>query len=119
VARAVPIATGTVVFIAGAFQFTAWKADQLSWCRMVPGLPARAGAAWRDGVRLGLHCGVCCAGLMTILLVLGVMDLRLMAVVATAITVERLVPGGRHVARATGVVALAAGLVLIVRAAVL
>jgi predicted metal-binding membrane protein len=52
-----------------------------------------------------------------ILLVIGIMDLRAMAIVAAAITVERLAPGGEHVARATGVVAVGAGLFLIARAA--
>ena len=32
-ARAVPIAVGGVILIAGALQFTAWKARQLAWCR--------------------------------------------------------------------------------------
>jgi hypothetical protein len=44
------------------------------------------------------------------------MDLRAMAVVAAAITVERLAPAGERVARATGAVAVAAGLFLIGRA---
>jgi len=39
---------------------------------------------------------------MAILLVIGVIDLRAMAVVAAAITVERLAPAGERVARATG-----------------
>ena len=54
---------------------------------------------------------------MAILLVIGVMDLRVMAVVAAAITVERLAPAGAHIARATGVITVAAGLFLIARAA--
>jgi predicted metal-binding membrane protein len=54
---------------------------------------------------------------MTILLVAGVMDLRAMAVVMAAITAERLAPAGARVARATGAVAVGAGLLLIVRAA--
>ncbi len=37
---------------------------------------------------------------MAILLVIGVMDLRVMAVVAAAIIVERLAPAGERVARA-------------------
>src|SRR5260370_270395 len=41
-----------------------------------------------------------------ILLVTGVMDLRAMAVVAAAITVERLAPVGERVARAIGAVAV-------------
>jgi hypothetical protein len=40
-----------------------------------------------------------------------------MAVVAAAITVERLAPAGERVARATGVVVVGAGLFLIARAA--
>jgi len=40
-----------------------------------------------------------------------------MAVVAAAITLERLAPGRERVARATGAVALGAGLFLIARAA--
>lgn len=120
-ARAAPIAFGVVVLIAGALQLTAWKARHLTCCREAPGrgrpLPADAGTAWRHGVRLGLHCSRCCAGLMAILLVVGVMDLRAMAVVAAAITAERLAPAGERVARAIGVVALGAGLVLIARAA--
>jgi predicted metal-binding membrane protein len=119
-ARAVPIAVGGVVLIAGALQFTAWKAHQLACCREAPGpsrtLPADAGTAWRHGLRLGLHCSYCCAGVTAILLSLGVMDLRAMAVVTTAITVERLAPAGERVARVIGAVVVAAGLVLIVRA---
>jgi hypothetical protein len=40
-----------------------------------------------------------------------------MAVVAAAITVERLAPGGECIARAIGAVVVAAGLYLIARAA--
>src|SRR5437667_12666637 len=97
-ARAVPIAVGVVVLMAGSLQLTAWKARHLAYCREAPGrggtLPADAGTAWRHGLRLGLHCSHCCVGLMAILLVIGVMDLRAMAVVAAAITVERLAPAG-------------------------
>src|SRR5271166_1096013 len=75
-------------------------------------LPADAGTAWRHGLRLGLHCSYCCAGLMAILLVIGVMDLRAMAVVTAAITVERLAPAGERVARAIGAAVVGAGLFL-------
>jgi predicted metal-binding membrane protein len=121
-ASAVPIAVGVVVVIAGAFQFTAWKARQLDCCRDAPGpgaLSPTASAAWRHGMRLGLRCSQCCAGPMAILLAIGVMDLRAMAVVAAAITVERLAPAGERVARAIGVVIVGIGLYLIARAAAL
>jgi predicted metal-binding membrane protein len=120
-ARAVPIAAGVVVLIAGGLQFTAWKAHHLACCRKAPGrgrtLPADAGTAWRHGLHLGLHCSSCCAGLIAILLVLGIMDLRAMAVVTAAITVERLAPAGERVAQAIGAVVVGAGLFLIARAA--
>jgi predicted metal-binding membrane protein len=52
---------------------------------------------------------------MAILLGLGVMDLRAMAVVAAAITVEHLAPAGQRVARTIGAVIVGVGLVLIAR----
>ena len=122
-ARAVPVAVGGVVLIAGAAQFTAWKARHLACCRAAPGcgrkVPGDAGTAWRHGLRLGLQCCACCAPLTAIILGIGVMDLRAMAVVAAAITLERLAPSGARVARATGAAAVGAGLLLIVRAAAL
>ena len=119
-ARAVPIAVGAVVLIAGALQLTAWKALCLACCREAPGrgrtLPADGGTAWRHGLHLGLQCCQCCAGLIAVLLVIGVMDLRAMAIVAAAITLERLAPSGERVARAIGVVVIGAGFVLTARA---
>ena len=118
--RAVPIAVGVVILMAGFLQLTAWKAYHLACCRVTPGrgrmLPADAGTAWRHGLRLGFHCTSCSVALMAILLVVGVMNIRTMAVVAAAITVERLAPGGERVARATGAIVVGAGLFLIVRA---
>jgi predicted metal-binding membrane protein len=120
-ARAVPFAVGVVVVIAGTLQFTAWKAHHLACCRESPGpghtLPADAVTAWRHGLGLGLHCSYSSAGLTAILLVIGVMDLRAMAVVMAGITVERLAPAGERVARAIGAVVIGAGLILIGRAA--
>jgi predicted metal-binding membrane protein len=120
-ARAVPIAAGVVVLMAGALQFSAWKARQLACCREVRGrgnvLPAGACTAWRHGVRLGIHCAYCCANLMAILLVVGVMDLRAMAVVMAAVTVERLAPAGERVPRAIGAIIVGAGALVVARAA--
>ena len=119
-ARAVPFLVGAVVLGAGSLQLTAWKAHHLACCREAPGhgaaLAPDAGTAWRHGLRLGFHCGRCCAGLTAILLVIGVMDLRAMAVVGGAITAERLAPAGDRVARAIGFITIAAGFLMIVRA---
>ena len=120
-ARAVPVAAGIVVLIAGASQFTTWKANRLACCRdghgHGGGLTPDAGTAWRHGLRLGLDCGYCCAGLTVVLLVIGVMDLRVMAAVTAAISAERLLPGGEHLARAVGCVVVGEGLLLIAQAA--
>src|SRR5262249_34065240 len=121
VARVLPIAAGAVLLVAGAFQHTPWKTRHLAFCRAAPGrdhaLPADAGAAWRYGRRPGFHCSHSCAGLTAVVLGLGVMDLRVMAAVSAAITAEHLAPSGVRVARAIGVVVVAAGLCLIARAA--
>ena len=121
IARAVPIAAGVVVLLAGAFQFSAWKAQHLACCRVASAQAvaprADAGAAVGHGVRLGLHCCASCGNLIAILLVVGVMDLRAMAVVTAAITCERLAPGAERVARTIGAVLAGAGVVFIARAA--
>jgi predicted metal-binding membrane protein len=117
-ARAVPAASGVMVLIAGASQFTPWKARRLACCRETAGCeraPNQA-TALRHGLRLGLHCVACCAPLTAILCAIGVMDLWAMAAVTMAITAERLAPRGRSVARITGAVAMGAGAVLILRA---
>jgi predicted metal-binding membrane protein len=120
-ARLVPIAVAAVLVVIGALQFTSWKARQLARCREVPGcgcaLPSDLGTAWRTGLRFGLRCSRCCAGLTSILLVVGIMDWRAMAVVTAATTAERLAPSGERVARAVGAVAVGTGLLLVARSA--
>jgi predicted metal-binding membrane protein len=118
--RTVPIVVAVVVLIAGLLQFTGWKAQQLACCRQAAGcrsvMPASMGAAWIQGLRFGLHCSQCCFGLIIILLIIGVMDLRVMAIVAAAITAERLAPAGVPVAQITGALVAGVGLFLIARA---
>jgi predicted metal-binding membrane protein len=120
-ARAVPIAVGVVVLIAGGLQLSAWKSRPLAWWREAPErgrtLPDDAHTAWRYGLHLGVCCIHCCANLIAILLVIGVMDLRTMVVVAVTINVERLAPAGEHVAKAIGALIVGTGLILIARAA--
>jgi predicted metal-binding membrane protein len=120
-ARAVPIVVGAAVLIAGVLQHTEWKARHLAFCREAPDrcltFSVDGGTAWRHGVRLGVHCSHSCVGLTAVVLGLGVMDLRVMAVVAAAITAEHLAPAGVRVARAIGAVGVGAGVFLIARAA--
>ena len=125
-ARAAPVAIGLVVLIAGALQLTGWKAHHLACCRddrcrgspdcgHTP--PAAVLSALRRGLRHGFHCAQCCAGLTAALVVIGIMDVPAMIAVTAGITLERLAPAGERVARIIGVLVIAAGLLLTLRAA--
>ena len=119
-ARAVPVATGLTIVAAGALQCTRWKTYHLACCRALSSralVPIDVAGACRHGVRLGLHCSYSSAGLTALLVATGLMNLSVMAAVTTAATVERLAPAGDRLARATGAVIIAAGAVLILRAA--
>ena len=104
--RAVPL----VIVLAGVVQLTAWKSRQLVHCCE----PPMTTNAWRHGLELGWRCILCCSGLMTILLVLGMMNVALMVLITAAITIERFVPRPRLAARAIGVIAVCAGVVLLI-----
>lgn len=108
-----PFAPGAVLLLAGGYQLTAWKTRQLTHCLETPALPPDAGSAWRHGIRLGVHCSLCCLGFMAVLLVNGVMDLGVMALVAAAITFERLVPWPERAARINGAAAILIGAVVL------
>lgn len=116
-ASAVGPASGLVVLLAGALQFTPWKAGHLAACREAPmrgGVQSEDPAtAWRHGLRLGLHCCCSCAGPMAVLLVAGIMDLAAMAAATAVITAERLAPAGERIAKAVGAATVLAGLLLI------
>lgn len=121
----VPIAIGLVALAAGVLQFTKWKARALAQCRdaccresrgSVGASSANMSGAWRHGLRLGLQCAQCCAGVTAALLVTGMMDLPLMLAATGAITLERLAPGGERVARVIGGIIIGAGCFLILRA---
>src|SRR5680860_408922 len=85
---------GSVLLAAGAYQFTDLKRSMLGRCRAPLGFLLNA---WRDGRRgalaMGLHHGLlctgCCWGLMALLFVLGVMNLRWVALLATVVLVEK------------------------------
>jgi predicted metal-binding membrane protein len=112
-ARSVPAATAAALFLAGFVQITPWKARHLACCRVVavPAAPDPRGA-WNHGVRLGVHCVLCCSGLTVVLLVLGVMNVAVMVFVAAAITIERLAPRPEIVARAIGIAVIVAGAIV-------
>lgn len=119
-ARAVPATIAGIVLCAGLVQFSGWKLRSLACCRNAPEasytLADDTRAAIRHGLRLGFHCSLSCANLTAILLVSGVMDLRMMALVTATITAERIAPDGVRVAKATGIGIIAIALYLAARA---
>jgi predicted metal-binding membrane protein len=117
-ARWVPIAVGLVLLLAGFFQLTQWKMRELCRCRaavLAGGRALRhdARGAWHYGIRLGADCALCCSGLMVVLLITGMMNLGSMALVAIAISAERLVPRPEWAARAAGIVIIAIAVFMI------
>jgi predicted metal-binding membrane protein len=117
----VPIAVGIVILAVGVLQFTNWKFHQLSCCQTAPfggrKAPANASAALKHGLRLGIQCSRCTAGLMSILLVIGMMNLLAMAIVTIAITFERLAPASKWVTGTIGAIGVGTGFLLIAQAA--
>lgn len=116
----VPWGTGIILLLAGGIQLSQWKARQLGRCRNPAVCDSGPGtkSAWLHGIRLGVDCSLCCAGFMTVLLVNDVMSLPTMAALTVAIAAERIIPRAQRVARALGVVIVAAGLIVMARAGV-
>ena len=113
----VPIATAVVLVLAGCFQLTGWKKRLLARCRdeqaCSPQVKAGVGGACRQGIRWGIDCTLCCAGYMAVLLVTGVMNLMVMAILAIAIATERITSFPQRTARITGVLLIVTGAFMI------
>ena len=106
--------SGAVLAAAGLYQLSPLKNVCLSHCRSPAAFLSRH---WRPGalgaVRLGaLHgafCVGCCWILMALLFVGGVMNLAWIAALTLLVVAEKLIPGGRWVARASGLAMFAWG----------
>jgi len=111
--------TGSVLFLAGAFQFSSLKERCLDACRSPVGFLFRyyqrgTKAAWNLGVRHGLFCLGCCWALMLLMFAVGVGSLVGMAALTGVMVIEKTHPQGRRLASIVGVVLLIwGGLVLL------
>ncbi len=102
-----PILGGTLLLVAGIFQFTPLKYACLTRCRSPLGFLLNE---WREGTRgafiMGLrngnYCVVCCWALMSLMFASGVMSLLWMAIIAAFVLVEKVVPGRNWVSRVSG-----------------
>jgi predicted metal-binding membrane protein len=118
--RSIPAAAGVGLVLAGIWQLTPQKQSCLNHCRdplMFLGHAYKPGV-W-GGFRVGLHhgafCAACCWALMLMQILLGVMNLAVMACVAAIIATEKLWKRGPGLARLVGAVSIVAGIVLVVR----
>ena len=114
-----PILGGALLLAAGIFQLSPIKYACLANCRTPIGFLM---TEWRDGprgalvmgLRHGLYCLGCCWMLMSLLFVLGVMNLLWIAALAGFVLVEKVAPRGHLVSRLSGLVLIGwGGLVLL------
>ncbi len=112
---------GGLLIAAGLYQLTPLKAACLKHCR---GPASFLAAHWRKGVRgawhmgfvHGLYCLGCCAVLMLLLFVGGVMNLIWIVGLTLFVAVEKLSPFGATVAKAMAVTLVAGGMALVLAA---
>jgi predicted metal-binding membrane protein len=104
-------ATGALLIAAGVYQLLPVKQACLRRCRNPVGfLREHAGEGpLRVGVVHGATCVGCCAGLMVVLLGLGMMNVLWMALVGAAILAEKLLPHGERLAPLSALALVASG----------
>jgi predicted metal-binding membrane protein len=109
---------GALLVAAGLYQLTPLKHACLEKCRsplsflMRLWRPGLVGAA-RLGLTHGIYCLGCCAMLMALLFVFGVMNLAWVALLAVAVLIEKAVPGGQQIAWFAGIAAVAVGAAMV------
>jgi predicted metal-binding membrane protein len=111
---------GAVLVAAAVYQLSPLKSVCLRHCRSPMSFFMQHSAnlqrptgALRVGAHHGLYCLGCCWMLMAVLIALGTMELRWMAVVAAIILLEKVTPIGERVAVVVGIAFLVAGVYLI------
>jgi predicted metal-binding membrane protein len=112
------VLSGALLIAAGLYQLTPLKTRCLDHCRSPAAFIAahwRPGVtgAWRMGLAHGAYCVGCCAVLMLLLFVGGVMNLVWIAGLALFVAFEKFAPFGADVAKAVAALLIAAGVALV------
>jgi len=120
ISRWIPAAAGVSLILAGVWQLTQLKQACLSHCReplLFLGHAYKPGivGGFRVGLHHGAYCAACCWALMVMQLVLGVMNVAVMAAVAAIIAVEKLWKRGPLLSRVVGAISILGGILIIVR----
>jgi predicted metal-binding membrane protein len=110
---------GTVLIVAGVYQWLPVKHRCLSQCRSPMsfvqrhgGFQASTGGSVRLGALHGWYCIGCCWALMALLFAFGVMNFLWIAGLMIFVLVEKIVPYAGVVSRVAGLAAIAAGIAL-------
>ena len=123
--RWLPAVAGTILIIAGAYQFSAWKRICLDHCQSPFAFLASHDfdggslSALRAGLIHGALCLGCCWATMTVLLLVGLMNLLWMAGIFALIVIEKSWTHGLIVAKVAGVALMVLGAAVIVYPALL
>jgi predicted metal-binding membrane protein len=112
--RSGPYVAGGAVAAAGLYELTPLKEVCLRHCRgpmhfILSGWRKGKTGALHMGLEHGAYCVGCCWGLMVILFALGVMSLFWMALIATVIFAEKVLPFGFQLSRVFTVAFVALG----------
>jgi predicted metal-binding membrane protein len=109
-----------VLVVAGIFQISPLKQMCLRHCRSPLGFfLGHWRAGWRGSLAMGwahaLYCLGCCWALMVVLVVAGAMGLAWVLLISSTVAAEKLLPGGRWIARGVGVALVLLGLAVAIR----
>lgn len=102
---------GSVLVLAGGFQFAPLKDACLDKCRhpaqfLIRYYERGVGGGFRLGVRHGLYCLGCCWALMLVMFAVGVTSLLVMAALTALMVHEKTRPSGARAVPLTGVILL-------------
>ncbi len=109
---------GSLLMLAVVFQWSRLKYVCLTHCRsplsfLMSDWREGTRGALRMGLQHGTYCVGCCWILMGLLFVLGVMNLLWIAALAGFVLLEKVVPQGQKVSRATGLALVAWGALMV------
>ena len=115
-----PRLAGVVIVLAGLYQLTPLKNLCLTACRsplgfvMTHDFGGGAASAARAGISHGLYCLGCCWALMTVLAVLGLMNVAWMAAFAVVFFLEKNWRSGVQLSQAVGLACVVGGLFVLI-----
>lgn len=111
-------AAGLALVLSGLYQWSRLKGACLKHCQNPLHFvtehwhEGRFGAV-RMGAAHGIYCCGCCWGLMVVLFVMGVMHLGWMAAIGALILLEKIVPSGKWISHAIGLVFVIVGMIVL------